>query len=212
MRHNVQVLLSDSGKRSGTGSALTVLKDSGVNTYRWQGGHQTTADIISEPDKGARYSRLAQEFAVSVREGQESVAQISGTREQSVLNGLIRDSLRQEGVLGEKDTTITALTPVWLDSKSRGVRDYYREGMVMERWDPETRTHDRFVIDRVTASSNMLTLKDREGDASGSEGFRGRQPVDAVPGRYTAGGRGGTSGGAREDTGHHALRRGRASQ
>ncbi|WP_441294793.1 ssDNA-binding domain-containing protein, partial [Klebsiella pneumoniae] len=145
MRHNVQVLLSDSGKRSGTGSALTVLKDSGVNTYRWQGGHQTTADIISEPDKGARYSRLAQEFAVSV------------------LNGLIRDSLRQEGVLGEKDTTITALTPVWLDSKSRGVRDYYREGMVMERWDPETRTHDRFVIDRVTASSNMLTLKDREG-------------------------------------------------
>lgn len=163
MRHNVQVLLSDSGKRSGTGSALTVLKDSGVNTYRWQGGHQTTADIISEPDKGARYSRLAQEFAVSVREGQKSVAQISGTREQSVLNGLIRDSLRQEGVLGEKDTTITALTPVWLDSKSRGVRDYYREGMVMERWDPETRTHDRFVIDRVTASSNMLTLKDREG-------------------------------------------------
>ncbi|GKK22599.1 conjugative transfer relaxase/helicase TraI domain-containing protein [Klebsiella variicola] len=75
----------------------------------------------------------------------------------------IRDSLRHEGVLGEKDTTITALTPVWLDSKSRGVRDYYREGMVMERWDPETRTHDRFVIDRVTASSNMLTLKDREG-------------------------------------------------
>ncbi|HHX7567415.1 TPA: MobF family relaxase, partial [Klebsiella pneumoniae] len=31
MRHNVQVLLSDSGKRSGTGSALAVLKDSGVN-------------------------------------------------------------------------------------------------------------------------------------------------------------------------------------
>ena len=163
MRHNVQVLLSDSGKRSGTGSALTVLKDSGVNTWRWQGGHQVTADIISEPDKGARYSRLAQEFAVSVREGQESVAQISGTREQGVLNNLIRETLKGEGALGEKDMTITALTPVWLDSKSRGVRDYYREGMVMERWDPEARTHDRFVIDRVTASSNMLTLKDKEG-------------------------------------------------
>nr|ASU05234.1 IncF plasmid conjugative transfer protein TraI [Klebsiella pneumoniae] len=40
MRHNVQVLLSDSGKRSGTGSALTVLKDSGVNTYRWQGANR----------------------------------------------------------------------------------------------------------------------------------------------------------------------------
>ncbi|PLI52421.1 conjugative transfer relaxase/helicase TraI [Klebsiella pneumoniae] len=164
MRHNVQVLLSDSGKRSGTGSALTVLKDSGVNTYRWQGGKQATADIISEPDKSARYSRLAQEFAVSVREGQESVAQISGTREQNVLNNVIRDTLKNEGALGSRDMMVTALTPVWLDSKSRGVRDYYREGMVMERWDPETRKHDRFVIDRVTASSNMLTLKDREGE------------------------------------------------
>ncbi|MEQ0076524.1 conjugative transfer relaxase/helicase TraI [Klebsiella sp. CN_Kp118] len=164
MRHNVQVLLSDSGKRSGTGSALTVLKDSGVNTYRWQGGRQAMADIISEPDKSARYSRLAQAFAASVREGQESVAQISGTREQNVLNSVIRDTLKNEGALGSRDMTVTALTPVWLDSKSRGVRDYYREGMVMERWDPEARNHDRFVIDRVTASSNMLTLKDREGE------------------------------------------------
>ena len=164
MRHNVQVLLSDSGKRSGTGSALTVLKESGVNTYRWQGGNQTTADIISEPDKNVRYSRLAQEFAVSVREGQESVAQISGTREQNALNNVIRDTLKNEGVLGAKEITVTALTPVWLDSKSRGVRDYYREGMVMERWDSETRKHDRFVIDRVTASSNMLTLRGKEGE------------------------------------------------
>ncbi|WP_217991948.1 ssDNA-binding domain-containing protein, partial [Citrobacter freundii] len=100
MRHNVQVLLSDSGKRSGTGSALTVLKDSGVNTYRWQGGHQTTADIISEPEKGARYSRLAQEFPVSVRDVQDSVAQISGHRDKSVLNGPIRDSHRQGRGLG----------------------------------------------------------------------------------------------------------------
>ncbi|HCR0084143.1 TPA: conjugative transfer relaxase/helicase TraI [Klebsiella aerogenes] len=164
MRHNVQVLLSDSSKRSGTGSALTVLKDSGVNTYRWQGGKQATSDIISEPDKSARYSRLAQEFAVSVREGQESVAQISGAREQNILNNVIRDSLKNEGALGNRDMMMTALTPVWLDSKNRGVRDYYREGMVMERWDPETRKHERFVIDRVTASSNMLTLKDREGE------------------------------------------------
>jgi hypothetical protein len=78
MRHNVQVLLSDSGKRSGTGSALTVLKDSGVNTYRWQGGHQVTADIISEPDKGARYSLLAQEFAASVREGRKAWRKSAG--------------------------------------------------------------------------------------------------------------------------------------
>ncbi|WP_300002335.1 conjugative transfer relaxase/helicase TraI [uncultured Cedecea sp.] len=163
MRNNVQVLLSDSGKRSGTGSALTVLKDSGVNTYRWQGGQQTTVDIISDPDKDARYRRLAQEFAVSVRDGQDSVAQIAGTREQPILNGMIRESLKQEGVLGAQDMTVAVLTPVWLDSKSRGVRDSYREGMMMERWNPETKQHDRYVIDRVTAMSNTLTLKDKEG-------------------------------------------------
>lgn len=33
----------------------------------------------------------------------------------------------------------------------------------MERWDRRTGRRDRFVIDRVTASSNMLTLKDRDG-------------------------------------------------
>ncbi|MCS3434246.1 conjugative transfer relaxase/helicase TraI [Klebsiella sp. BIGb0407] len=165
MRNNVQVLLSDSGKRSGTGSALTVLKDSGVNTYHWQGGQQTTVDIISDPDKDARYRRLAQEFAVSVRDGQDSVAQVAGTREQPVLSGMIRESLKQEGVLGTQDMTVATLTPVWLDSKSRGVRDSYKEGMVMERWDPETKQHDRYVIDRVTAMSNTLTLKDREGSS-----------------------------------------------
>ncbi|MGP8979888.1 ssDNA-binding domain-containing protein, partial [Enterobacter hormaechei] len=38
MRNNVQILMSDSGKRSGTGSALTVMKESGVTAYKWQGG------------------------------------------------------------------------------------------------------------------------------------------------------------------------------
>lgn len=163
MRNNVQVLLSDSGKRSGTGSALTVLKDSGVNSYRWQGGKQSTVDIISEPDKDARYQRVAQEFAASVRDGQESVVQTGGPREQRVLSGMVRESLKNEGVLGTQEMMVSTLTPVWLDSKNRGVRDSYREGMVMDKWNPETKQHDRFVIDRVTASSNMLTLKDKEG-------------------------------------------------
>jgi hypothetical protein len=34
--------------------------------------------------------------------------------------------------------------------------------MVMERWDPEKRIRDRFIIDRVTAVSNTLTLKDEK--------------------------------------------------
>ncbi|EJH4175641.1 hypothetical protein NDY44_005151, partial [Escherichia coli] len=31
----------------------------GVNTYRWQGGEQRPATIISEPDRNVRYARLA---------------------------------------------------------------------------------------------------------------------------------------------------------
>lgn len=81
-RHNVQVLIIDSGQRTGTGSALMAMKDAGVNTYRWQGGEQRPATIISEPDRNVRYARLAGDFAVSVKAGEESVAQVSGVRER----------------------------------------------------------------------------------------------------------------------------------
>ena len=165
MRNNVQILMSDSGKRSGTGSALTVMKESGVTAYKWQGGKQTTASVISEPDRNQRFTRMASDFVASVRDGQESVVQIRGPREQGILTGLIRENLRNEGLIGSHEETITALTPVWLDSKNRGIRDNYREGMVMERWDPEKRIHDRFIIDRVTAVSNTLTLKDEKGES-----------------------------------------------
>jgi hypothetical protein len=55
------------------------------------------------------------------------VVQIRGPREQGILTGLIRENLRNEGLIGSHEETITALTPVWLDSKSRGIRDNYRE-------------------------------------------------------------------------------------
>ncbi|CAI4147952.1 hypothetical protein ANGUJ1_22385 [Escherichia coli] len=150
-RHNVQVLITDSGQRTGTGSALMAMKDAGVNTYRWQGGEQRPATIISEPDRNVRYARLAGDFAASVKAGEESVAQVSGVREQAILTQAIRSELKTQGVLGHQEVTMTALSPVWLDSRSRYLRDMYRPGMVMEQWNPETRSHDRYVIDRVAA-------------------------------------------------------------
>ena len=148
-RHNVQVLITDSGQRTGTGSALMAMKDAGVNIYRWQGGEQRPATIISEPDRNVRYARLAGDFAASVKAGEESVAQVSGVREQAILTQAIRSELKTQGVLGHPEVTMTALSPVWLDSRSRYLRDMYRPGMVMEQWNPETRSHDRYVIDRV---------------------------------------------------------------
>ncbi len=163
-RHNVQVLITDSGQRTGTGSALMAMKDAGVNTYRWQGGEQRPATIISEPDRNVRYARLAGDFAASVKAGEESVAQVSGGREQAILTQAIRSELKTQGVLGHPEVTMTALSPVWLDSRSRYLRDMYRPGMVMEQWNPETRSHDRYVIDRVTAQSHSLTLRDAQGE------------------------------------------------
>ncbi|EHJ4610651.1 conjugative transfer relaxase/helicase TraI, partial [Escherichia coli] len=163
-RHNVQVLITDSGQRTGTGSALMAMKDAGVNIYRWQGGEQRPATIISEPDRNVRYARLAGDFAASVKAGEESVAQVSGVREQAILTQTIRSELKTQGVLGQREVTMTALSPVWLDSRSRYLRDMYRPGMVMEQWNPETRSHDRYVIDRVTAQSHSLTLRDAQGE------------------------------------------------
>ncbi len=137
-RHNVQVLITDSGQRTGTGSALMAMKDAGVNTYRWQGGEQRPATIISEPDRNVRYARLAGDFAASVKAGEESVAQVSGVREQAILTQAIRSELKTQGVLGRPEVTMTALSPVWLDSRSRYLRDMYRPGMVMEQWNPES--------------------------------------------------------------------------
>ena len=76
-------------------------------------------------------------------------------REQAILTQAIRSELKTQGVLGHPEVTMTALSPVWLDSRSRYLRDMYRPGMVMEQWNPETRSHDRYVIDRVTGSAVM---------------------------------------------------------
>lgn len=164
LRHNVQLLMTDSGQRSGTGSALTVMKETGVNTLSWQQGEKTRVDVISEPDRRQRYDRLVTDFARSIRAGEHSVAQVTGVREQAALTGAVRNALRAERVLGEKEHIITALEPVWLDSRHQQVRDHYRDGMVMERWDAQARRHERFVIDRVTARNNSLTLRNAQGE------------------------------------------------
>ncbi|EMA2244480.1 conjugative transfer relaxase/helicase TraI, partial [Enterobacter hormaechei] len=88
LRHNVQLLIADSGQRTGTGSALTVMKEAGVSTLAWQGGEKTQVSVISEPDRRQRYDRLAADFARSVRAGEHSVAQVTGPREQAVLAGV----------------------------------------------------------------------------------------------------------------------------
>ena len=164
VRNNVQLLVMDSRQRRGTGSALTVLGDAGVNTYRYQGGKQVVATVISEADKNQRYRQLAQDFATHIHKGGQAVVQVSGPREQEALMGEVREALKSQGVLSPNDHVINTLVPVWMDSKSRALRDHYREGMVMENWDGETKTHSRYVIERVTDKTHTLTLRSETGE------------------------------------------------
>lgn len=164
LRRNVQVLLMDSGGRQGTGNALATLEDAGV--VRLQGGTDrgVRVSVISHGDRRQRYEQLALDYAVLHAQGENVVAQAPG-REQRAVVQAIRQELRRSGALGERETVIQTLTPVFLDSKTRRLTDSYREGQILERYDAERRKAERYTIDRVTARSRTLTLTGTDGQS-----------------------------------------------
>lgn len=117
LRNNVQVLLMDGGGRKGTGNALATLEDAGV--VRLQGGTDrgVRVSVISHGDRRQRYEQLALDYAVLHAQGESVVAQAPG-REQRALTEAIRQSLKATGALGDREVTISTLTPVFLDSKT----------------------------------------------------------------------------------------------
>ncbi|WP_461111074.1 conjugative transfer relaxase/helicase TraI domain-containing protein [Serratia ureilytica] len=164
VRNNVQLVLMDTEKRKGTGNALAVMKEAGVPRYQFSGRQVVPAEVVSEPDKTQRLGQLAKGVVQAFVEDRPAVAQVNGPSDQRMLTAMIRDELKDTGLLGREETTVATLTPVWLDSKNRGAIDTYREGMVMERWDAESRQRERFVIDRVGAQTRNLVLRNAEGE------------------------------------------------
>ncbi|MDY0768565.1 MULTISPECIES: conjugative transfer relaxase/helicase TraI [Serratia] len=164
VRNNVQLVLMDTEKRKGTGNALAVMKEAGVPRYQFSGRQAVPAEVVSEPDKAQRFGQLAKGVAQALVEDRPAVAQVNGPADQRMLTAMIRDELKDTGLLGREETPVATLTPVWMDSKNRGAIDTYREGMVMERWDAESRQRERFVIDRVGAQTRNLVLRNAEGE------------------------------------------------
>ncbi|WP_411749575.1 conjugative transfer relaxase/helicase TraI [Serratia marcescens] len=164
VRNNVQLVLMDTEKRKGTGNALAVMKEAGVPRYQFSGRQAVPAEVVSEPDKAQRFGQLAKGVVQALVEDRSTVAQVNGPADQRMLTAMIRDELKYAGLLGREETRVATLTPVWLDSKNRGAIDTYREGMVMERWDAESRQRERFVIDRVGAQTRNLVLRNAEGE------------------------------------------------
>ncbi|MBF7982116.1 MULTISPECIES: conjugative transfer relaxase/helicase TraI [Rahnella] len=163
-QQGVQMLFIDSENRTGTGNALSVLKDAGVPQYKSYDSQKIPTTVVSEGDKRQRYDLLAHDYAALKAGGQPVVAQASGPREQTLLNTAIRTELQATGQLGKDERQVSVIHPVWLDGKTRNQRDSYRAGMVMEQWDRETKTMSRYSIDRVAESTNTLRLVSETGD------------------------------------------------
>lgn len=161
---DVQVLMLDSERQRGVGNALSVLKQASVPQYRFYDAPNIEATVQSLPDKPARFDALAQDYAHRLQQGEQVVAQVSGTRDQQQLTSHIRNALRDSGQLHGQDHTLNVLAPVWLDSKTRHQRDTYREGMVMERWDDKGKTMDRYRIDLVADKTHSLVLTNEQGE------------------------------------------------
>lgn len=164
LRRNVQVLLMDSGGHQGTGNALATLEDAGVVRLRGGQDNCVSVSVVSVGDRRQRYAQLAQDYAVLHAQGETVVAQAPG-REQGAVVQAIRQELRSTGALGDRESVIQTLTPVFLDSKTRRLTDSYREGQILERYDAERRKTERYTIDRVTARSRTLTLTGTDGQS-----------------------------------------------
>lgn len=167
LRAQSQLLLMDSGGRSGTGNALQTLEAAGVTRYRAETERTVAVSVVSEPDKRQRYAALARDYVTMVSQGESVVAQVSGEREQQTLTAELRQALLEKGLLEVKTASIDTLVPQWLDSKNRRQLDTYREGMVLEQRAPDSRAPQRYTIDRVSAETRTLMLVGEDGQRQG---------------------------------------------
>ncbi|MCK7068908.1 conjugative transfer relaxase/helicase TraI [Enterobacter bugandensis] len=167
LRAQSQLLLMDSGGRSGTGNALQTLEAAGVARYRAETERTVAVSVVSEPDKRQRYAALARDYVTMLSQGENVVAQASGEREQQTLTAELRQALLEKGLLGVKTASIDTLVPQWLDSKNRRQLDTYREGMVLEQRAPDSRAPQRYTIDRVSAETRTLMLVGEDGQRQG---------------------------------------------
>lgn len=167
LRAQSQLLMMDSGGRSGTGNALQTLEAAGVTRYRAETERTVAVSVVSEPDKRQRYAALARDYVAMVSQGENVVAQVSGEREQQALTTALRQTLQEKGLLGGKTASVDTLVPQWLDSKNRRQLDTYREGMVLEQRSADSRAPQRYTIDRVSAETRTLMLVGEDGQRQG---------------------------------------------
>ncbi len=114
--------------------------------------------------RNVRYARLAGNF-VSVKAGERRGKVSAEYQEQArPTQAIPAAASRTQGVLGHPEATMTALSPGPAGQPEPVPPGYVLPGVDLQKWNPETRSHDRYVIDRVTAQSHSLTLRDAQGE------------------------------------------------
>lgn len=122
----------------------------------WQGSGRTIfaeAAYLMRNDPNRSYSKLV-DTLLSIK-----IEKLRTFLRNSPAANLVEEKIEKTAI-----SIRAVLTNYVKASRSRYLRDMYRPGMVMEQWNPETRSHDRYVIDRVTAQSHSLTLRDAQGE------------------------------------------------
>ncbi len=162
---NTQILLLDSAGRKGTGNALRTLEDAGVVRFAAAGKPPVQTEIHSIGDKQQRYAAVAARYQALRREGVPVTVQVTGTRERAALTDAVRAELTAQGVLQGSPVSVTLLTPVWSDSKTRRDISQHREGMILEQWQDGKKSAERFTVIRVTPATRSVMLEDNRGQS-----------------------------------------------
>lgn len=159
-----QVIFMDSGMGKGNGHALGTLEAAGVTRHQFADKARPSVQVVSESDKNLRYRRVAEDSVAATLSGENVRVQVSGAKEQALLTGAVREVMREQGLLTGVTHQVPTLTPVYLTRHDRMNRDTYRTGMVMERFNAEEKRMERYTIDRVSETKNILRIVDGEGN------------------------------------------------
>lgn len=160
-----QVIFMDSGMGKGNGHALGVLEAAGVARHAFADRVRPAVQVVPESDKTQRYRQIAEDSVAARQAGEAVRVQVTGAKEQALLTGVVRDVMREQGLLTGATHQVPTLTPVFLSRHDRMNRDTYRAGMVMERFNAEEKRMERYTIDRVSETKNMLRIVDGEGNS-----------------------------------------------
>jgi conjugative transfer relaxase protein TraI len=164
LQANSQVLLVDTEGRRGHGNAMGIIKEAGISVYENSGRVDIPVGINSIPARNERIEAIADSYLDLRKEGQEVVAQAGTAPERKQLTHAIRDALKTEGLVRGPTATIESLEPVFLTNETRQQRDSYRDGQVLEQWNPSTKSATRYRIVNVSERANKVLMHDEDGN------------------------------------------------